>query len=36
MAACLLCDLVAQHSDLFAWRIESAGTWTVAGEALAL
>lgn len=36
MAACLLCDLVAQHSDLFAWRIESAGTWIVAGEALAL
>jgi len=35
MAACLLCDLVAQHSDLSAWRIESAGTWSVAGDALA-
>ena len=35
MAACLLCDLVAQNGDLSAWRIESAGTWSVEGDALA-
>ena len=34
MAACLLCDLVAQNGNLSAWRIESAGTWSVAGDAL--
>ena len=35
MAVCLLCDLVAQNGDLSAWRIESAGTWSVEGDALA-
>ena len=35
MAACLLCDLVAQDDDLSSWRIESAGTWGDAGLAAA-